>query len=90
MNEFELTFERRGRYVFVKGRGIRKNLQVVFESTKELTRIIEVTGARFVLLDYSELATEISSLDTFNIPRLVRSHRPGSFSALHRYINQSD
>jgi hypothetical protein len=79
MNEFELTFEKRGRYVFVKGRGIRKSLQAVFESTKELTRIIEVTGSRFVLLDYSELVTEISSVDTFNITRLYETNAPVLF-----------
>jgi len=67
---FELTFEKRARYLFVKGKGNPKNLQAVFDSTQALVKIIEDTKANLFLLDYSEVITHSSNVDVFNITRL--------------------
>lgn len=71
--DFELSFEKRPHYLFVKGRGVRKNLQAVFDSTNELTKIIEETKSKFILLDYSEVITHSSNVDVFNITRLYET-----------------
>ena len=76
MKEFELNFENRTHYLFVKGTGIRKTLPSILESTQELTQIMEASKSKFVLLDYAELTTIISNSDIFNITRLYETKAP--------------
>jgi hypothetical protein len=71
--DFELSFEKRPKYLFVKGRGTRKNLQAVFDSATTLTKIIEDNKARYILLDYSTVITHSSNVDVFNITRLYET-----------------
>lgn len=73
MSDYQLSFEKRARYVFIKGTGVRKNLTAIVESSHEFSRIIEETKPRYVLVDYSELTTIISNHDVFNITRMYES-----------------
>jgi hypothetical protein len=73
MNDFQLSFEQRERYLYVKGAGVRKDLGAIFESTKALTAIVVETKAKYILLDYSELITVASNHDAFNITRLYEN-----------------
>lgn len=76
MKEFELNFENRTRYLYVKGTGIRSNLHSILESTRALTKIMESSKSKFILLDYAELTTVISNSDIFNITRLYETKAP--------------
>ncbi|CAN5344771.1 hypothetical protein BH09BAC3_BH09BAC3_08070 [soil metagenome] len=68
--DFELTFEKREKYIFIKGKGVRKDLTAVFESTQAFTKIVINNNMRFVLLDYSTVTTHSSNANVFNITRL--------------------
>ena len=76
VKEFELNFENRTHYLFVKGTGIRRTLHSILESTQELTQIMETSKSKFILLDYAELTTIISNSDIFNITRLYETKTP--------------
>jgi len=76
VKEFELNFENRTRYLYVKGTGIRSNLHSILESTRALTKIMESSKSKFILLDYAELTTVISNSDIFNITRLYETKAP--------------
>jgi hypothetical protein len=73
MNDFQLSFEQRERYLYVKGVGVRKDLKAIFESTKALTAIVVETKAKYILLDYAELITVAGNHDAFNITRLYEN-----------------
>jgi hypothetical protein len=76
MNDFQLSFEQRERFLYVTGTGIRKNLLDVFESTQAFARILEDTKPKFVLVDYSRLVTFTNNTDVFNITRLYERNAP--------------
>lgn len=80
MDDFQLRYEERDSYLYVKGTGVRKNLQAIYESTRELAQIIEKTHSRFVLLDYTELVTTVSNTDVFNITRIYENAAPILYS----------
>ncbi len=79
MSEFELCYEKHPQYLFVKGKGTRKNLGEIFESTQALARIVEENDSKFILLDYSETVTHTSNIDVFNITRLYETKTPVMF-----------
>jgi len=76
MSEFELSYEIHPEYLFVKGKGIRRNLEAIFQSTQEFARIVEDNKTKFILMDYSETVTHSSNIDVFNITRLYETKTP--------------
>ncbi len=80
MDDFQLRYEERDSYLYVKGTGVRKNLQAIYDSTQRLAEIIEKTHSRFVLLDYTELVTTVSNTDVFNITRIYENAAPILYS----------
>ncbi|NOT77080.1 MAG: hypothetical protein HOP08_19320 [Cyclobacteriaceae bacterium] len=76
MKEFQLSFEKREKYLFIKGKGERSNLQEILDSTRAFAKVVEQTGSTFLLVDYTETRTQLSNNDIFNITRLYETQTP--------------
>lgn len=70
MEEFTFCIGQRADYVFIKGKGIRKNLIIISESTKRITSQLEKKSTNFILADYTETTTPITIADAFSLSRL--------------------
>jgi hypothetical protein len=79
--DFELQVEKRPQYLFVKGRGVRNGFKAVHESSLVFAKAVEQNYSPYILVDYSEVKTKVSSTDVFNLTRLYEG-RGSKFSKL--------
>lgn len=68
-----MSFETKEGYTQIIGSGIRSGAQEVFDSGRLLSKILESTKAQFLLIDYSQVITRVSSADIFNIVRVYET-----------------
>jgi len=70
------TIHPNGEYVLIKSQGDRKNAKELMEGTEMLYQNIQESGAKFVLVDYSEVNFNIKLPDVFNIVRFYDRKLP--------------
>jgi hypothetical protein len=71
--DFELQVEKRPKYLFVKGTGVRNGFKAVHDSSIVFANAVQENPARYILVDYSHVVTRVSATDVFNITRLYET-----------------
>ncbi|NOT74207.1 MAG: hypothetical protein HOP08_04705 [Cyclobacteriaceae bacterium] len=69
-SDFVFEIEKRPSYIFIKAKGVRKNLISISESTHQVLQLMEEFHCDYILGDYRETSTPISTTDAFNLSRL--------------------
>jgi len=71
-----IYFEKKDKYLLIRGEGERKGMVVVAEGSKKMYEQIVESKKRLVLIDYRNVNFEMGHTDVYNVIRFYESKLP--------------
>ncbi len=72
----EMSFEKKGKYLLITGKGERNSLAEVMDGTNYIIKQVKANSCEFVLIDYREIEYSVHFSDAFNIIKLYDNQIP--------------
>lgn len=71
-----IYFERKDKYLLIRGEGERKGMTVVAEGSMKMYEQIVESKSRLILIDYRNVNFEMGHTDVYNVIRFYESKLP--------------